>query len=688
MPKNLFVSHLLFVSMGKDNHMTTSDQIKINSEHLLKKLAKLSESELSALVLHHNQKYFQANQPEITDEAFDKLVEALRFINPDAPALLEIGSKEVASEIIHQEPMLSLEKCYDDATFFKWAHKISGSFVAMPKIDGVACSITYSKQGKLIMASTRGDGRVGENITKNALLIGDLPKNLPTKALSTLGIQESCNIRGEVFLPLSTFKNRFAQEFSNPRNLAAGFLKLKIADEAKSNCLRFFPYDIRGTNLTTEQEKFELLDILGFSMMPWSMVTNDQEASKTYLNLLREREHYDFELDGVVFRANALTDQKRLGETAHHPRYAMAYKFHGESAPTKLIGVEWSVARSGSITPVALVEPVFVSGASITRASLHNLGIFNALDLREHSLVEINRRGGVIPHLERVLSSRGEKLLPPTQCPSCGGAVVAEGDFLRCQNPKGCENVAVSKLVHFCHVLGIDGLGEKIIRKLFNAGLLKSFADVFRLTPSMLLSLERMGDVLANKLVDEINSKRTISLAAFIKSLGINEVGSNVSELLANNWPTIEQIRALTLDDLLSVHGIGESIATSCIDGLSENAADIDDLLTEISIAEQTLQATNADTNHPLFNKSVVFTGKMAHLERKAAQEAVKKLGGKTPDALNKHVDYLVIGDEGSPLLGEGKKSTKHKQAEKFIGDSGTIRIISETDFMAMLSAK
>lgn len=668
--------------------MTTNPTIKANSENLLKRLAALSEPELSALIRYHNRRYFLDNAPEITDEAFDKLVEALRFINEHADALAEIGQKAAAevfgNEVNHEEAMLSLEKCYDDATFTKWASKINGGLLAMPKIDGVACSIQFSSEGKLIQAATRGDGKVGENISKNASLIHDLPKVVPIKNLSFM-VNEPFNIRGEVYLPLSTFQERFREEFSSPRNLAAGFLKLKNADEKKCQLLRFFPYDIRGLPFATEKEKFLALRHLGFSMMPWSLVHTEQEAQSLYLKFLQARSGYDFELDGVVFRANLIATQRRLGETAHHPRYAIAYKFHGDTAPTKLIGIEWSVARSGIITPVALVEPVFVSGASIRRASLHNLGIFNSLDLHEESLVEINRRGGVIPHLERVLSSKGKKLIPPEHCPSCGGPVIVDGDFLRCQNPVACENVTVGKLVHFCHVLGIEGLGEKIIRKLYDHGLLKNFGDIFRLTSEKLRTLERMGDILAQKLIDEIKSKRTIPLATFIRALGIPEIGNNISELLANNWPSLEQVRKLSKDDLLAVHGIGESIAESLVHGMQEHRLEMDDLLSLITIEAKPEIAPNADTSHPFYGKSVLFTGKMAHLERKAAQDAVKKVGGKTPDAMSKHIDFLVIGDEGSPLLGDGKKSTKHKQAEKIIGEGGALKIISESEFLRML---
>lgn len=644
--------------------------------------------ELSFLIEHHNRKYFSENAPEITDEAFDKLVEALKFINPKALVLHKVGhlALKFGKEVIHQSPMLSLEKCYDEQAFFKWAEKINGDFIAMPKIDGVASSILYSLEGQMIEASTRGDGLVGEDITKNAQSIPKLPLALPKNlVLSSLSPnQEHLEIRGEVFLPLSHFKKFFALDFSSPRNLAAGFLKLKNPEKNKIENLRFFPYDIRGSRAKNEEEKFKLLESLGFSMMPWWLLKNDPKATAVYYSLLKDRDNFDYEIDGVVFRANSLEDQLRLGETSHHPKYALAYKFQGESAQTKLIGVEWSVARSGIITPIAIVEPVFVSGASISRASLHNVGIFQKLDLREQSLVEIVRRGGVIPHLERVLSRMGAPLPIPSSCPSCHGPVVMVDEFLYCKNPKECEEVAVGQLIHFCHVVGIEGLGEKIVRNLFREGLLKTFGDIFRLTTELLLRLPRMGEVLAKKLIDEINSKKTIELKVFLESLGINEVGSNVSELIASNFHTLEKIRSLTVEDLMPIHGIGESISHSLVKGLHENSLEIDDLLSSITVQDEIESNLKADRAHPLFGQAVVFTGKMAHLDRRAAQGLVKRLGGKAPGAITSSTTILVIGDEGSPLLGIGKKSTKQKTAEKLIALGHAIKIISETEFLRL----
>jgi DNA ligase (NAD+) len=672
--------------------MAKNIKIIENSEKLLKQLTDLSEERLAQLVTYHNKKYFEENNPEITDEAFDKLVEALRFINPDSESLSQIGHKDETDStakfgdiVVHSDPMLSLEKCYDDGTFHRWAKKIMGDFIAMPKIDGVACSIKYSYDGKLLKAATRGDGRSGEDVTKNALLIADLPGDLNKELVKSIISNSFLEIRGEIFLPLGKFNEMFANDFTSPRNLAAGILKLKEGDRTKNNYLKFFPYDLRGSNANSEKEKFDLLKHLGFSMMPWWVVKNDAQATKIYNKFLQNRNSFDYEIDGVVFRANSLADQMRLGETAHHPRYALAYKFQGESAQTRLIKVEWSVARSGIITPIAIVEPVFVSQARVSRASLHNIKIFFELDLREQSLVEIVRRGGVIPYLERVLSKKGPKISIPHRCPSCSGPIIIDKDFLRCQNPSNCQNVLVSRIVHFCHSLNIEGLGEKIVRKLVEARMVKKFGDIFRLNPNALSTLERMGQVLASKLVDEIKGKQKIELATFIKALGIPEIGSNISELVANNFYTLAKIRKLEITDLLPIHGIGKNIATSLIEGLKEYAHEIDDLLQIIEVKEENGTAQNTDSSHPLFGCSVVFTGKMAHLERKSAQKEVKKYGGKTPGAISGNIDILVIGDDGSPLLGAGQKSTKQKEAEKLINEGHKLKIISESEFLKLL---
>lgn len=663
----------------------SKDLIRANSEALLKQLASLSERELADLVVHHNKKYFVDAAPEISDEAFDKLVEALKFLNPRSGVLSLVGHASFGQEVVHLRPMLSLDKCYDDQSFHKWAEKIKGDLVAMPKIDGIASSLIYSQNGEFLQAATRGDGVAGENITQNMSVIDDIPQKLPEKICEEIcSGDELIEVRGEVYLPLTRFNEKYAEEFANPRNLAGGALKQKDQQKSKKYGLQFLPYDLRGTSAQSEVEKFLLLERLGFPAMPWRLVLNDEDSPKAMREFANMRSTLDFEIDGVVYRANNLSDQIRLGETAHHPRYALAYKFQGESAPSELLSVEWSVSRSGAITPVAIINPVFISGAHISRASLHNLGIFLSLGLLEQSLVEVERRGGVIPHVERVLSKKGRALLPPDNCPSCNSPTEVVGDFLYCSAKQQCRAVRASNLIHFCSVLGIEGLGEKIIYKLLDHGLIENFKDIFSLSLPDLLSLERMGQVLARKLLDEIASKREIPLPVFLRALGIEEVGSNISELVASNFHTLARVRNLSVSDLTPVQGIGERIAQSLVQGLHDLCEQIDELLSVVVVKDVLTSSLDVDQSNALFGKSVVFTGKMAHLERKSAQNLVKRLGGTAPGAISSHTDYLVIGDEGSALLGQGQKSTKQKEAEKLIAAGSGLRIISESEFLRL----
>ncbi|MCA9508854.1 MAG: NAD-dependent DNA ligase LigA, partial [Myxococcales bacterium] len=617
--------------------MRDAKNILENSKELLDKLPNLSESQISSLVAYHNQKYFRDADPEISDEAFDKLVETLRFINPDSPELEHIEeSSSFREEIVHKQPMLSLEKCYDVQTFFKWAEKINGDFVVMPKIDGVACSIIYSPKGKLISAATRGDGKIGENITQNIKMIKDIPHHLHSHMLKDFVDKTTAiEIRGEVYLPLSRFNDEYSTIFANPRNLAAGALKHKEKEKSKAYGLSFFPYDIRGTKAATEKQKFEILAECNFSMMPWHIVKNNEKTSEVYFQLEKDRATFDYEIDGVVYRANEQSEQTRLGETAHHPRFAIAFKFHGESAQTKLERVEWSVSRSGIITPVAIVKPIFVSGANVSRASLHNLRIFNALELCEESLVEINRRGGVIPHVERVLMRRGAPIEIPKHCPSCHHATYIEDEFLYCSNKEKCVVATVARLVHFAHVIGIEGMGEKIVAKLHAAGFIKHYQDIYQLKIENILQIEGMGQLSATKLIEEINSKREIELQAFLRALGIDEVGANIAELIAANFHSLSKVRELSIEDLTPIFGIGERIAQSVVAGLEDYSEEIDEILLYVKIKDFTEALEVADKNSPIFGKSFVFTGKMAHMERKSAQELVKKMGGRAPGAMS-----------------------------------------------------
>lgn len=628
---------------------------------------------------HHNDAYFKKGEPEITDAAFDKLVETLRMVKADSTVLEELGEKPAEKSLVHKEPMLSLDKCYDDQSFLKWREKITGSLVAMPKIDGVACSLHYDEKGNLRQGLTRGDGRSGEDITENVKRIRDIQTQLKSEL-----VDGTLEIRGEVYMRISRFKAAYAEEFANPRNLAAGALKQKEAKKSEAYQLSFFPYDIRGTKLATERAKFHLLDQLGFQVPP---VRFDEDFKTTVRDFFTTRDSLDFEIDGVVFRADSIAEQARLGETAHHPKFAIAYKFQGESAQTHLVNVEWSVGRTGVITPVAIVQPVFVSGATVTRASLHNLGLFLKHDLREHALVEIVRRGGVIPHVERVLRSEGKPYAAPTQCPSCGKPPVVDGDFLRCSEPWECEQIQVGRIIHYCYALEIEGFGEKWVRTLVSKGMVKSPADLYRLTRDDLLGLDRMGPVLASKMIDQIESKKEVQLWQFLSALGLAEIGPVVARALAQHFQDFDALRKAQKEEITSIYGVGESIADALIVGFKTFSDEIDDILTKVRIVKEK-QLTGLDENHPIFGKSVVFTGKMAYLDRKEAQKRVQAVGGNTPASVTATTDFVVIGDEGSALLRGGEKSTKHKAAEKLVSQGAKVNIISETAFLELLGTK
>lgn len=667
----------------------------LQDRQLLSQLPTLSIEELEELVRYHNHQYFVLMSPEVSDETFDKLVETLRSKKPNSSALAELGSDlpktpgTTFATITHRSPMLSLDKCYEQDTFDKWREKIRCDLIAMPKIDGVACSLIYGPDGRLLQAATRGDGEKGENITQNVLMIRELPHHLDAEIIRPFLDQDAClEVRGEVFIPLSLFNEKYAEDFSSPRNLAAGGLKQKEAQKSGEIELRFFPYDVRGEKLFSEQEKFVLLEKLGFLMMPWEHLTNNEQAIKAFISFNERSRDFDFETDGVVFRANDLKEQVRLGLTAHHPRYAIAYKFQSETAATNLLEIQWSVSRTGVITPVAIFKPVHLSGAQITRASLHNLRIFKEFGLKTTSLIEINRRGGVIPYVERVLNTEGIPLIPPSHCPSCGSNTREDGDFLYCEKPDACVVVRVSRLIHFASVVEIEGLGPKLITKLFEASLLRKMGDIYRLTVDDLFALPRMGDILANKIINEISRHRALSLTTFLHALGIPDIGDTIAEILAANFPTIELLRTATKEQVMAIHGLGEKIADNVVNGLVDLSDEIDDLLSVATIKALGAVDLTLDQHHPLYKKSVVFTGKMAHLERKAAQNLVKKFGGSAPGAFSSKVDFLVIGDEGSPLLYGGAKSTKHKEAEKYIAEGKPVNIISETDFLSLLKGQ
>jgi len=625
----------------------------------------MSVEELEAEVRRHNRLYFIEHKPIISDYEFDQLVEELRRRKPDSAALTEIFSDALptGAKVIHKIPMLSLDKCYDKKTLKDWAAKFKGEIIASPKIDGCAVSIKYGKDGRLIQAATRGDGVEGEEITANVRTIRKIPQQIH---------QKNVEVRGEIYMPLSVFK-RYEKEFANPRNLAAGAVKQKDPRKTAEYALSFWAYDLLNAGIPTEEEKRKTLAKEKFPVVEWKLI-HREKMQGIFEQFLKKRNDYDFETDGVVYKANQVSEQERLGVTAHHPRFAIAYKFQGESGVTVLEDIEWSVARTGVITPVAVVRPVELSGVTVTHASLHNVGIMKKLGVSKGAKVLMMRRGGVIPNVESVVEGGDKAAEVPKKCPSCGAPTELREDFLYCTNANSCVASKIAELEHFIKEIGCDGFGEKLIAKLYDTGIVTDSAEFYTITKDDLLQLERMGDVLATKLVSAINEKRDLTLEAFIRSLGIREVGKHVSKILGE-LGDIKKVMALTEEELSSIHTIGPVIAHEVVMGLKQKKPLIEKLLKQVKMEKTKVKS---EARGPLAGKKILFTGALIAMERKAAQTLVEEAGGEAAEGVSRELDYLIVGDAG----GAGSKLDK---AKKIIAEGGKIKILSEKEFLKMI---
>ena len=641
-------------------------------------LDSLGVDELAELVTHHNKRYWDLHDPEISDYDYDRLVNALKAAAPDHPVLSRMGpSTEAGTEVKHKHPMLSLDKCYSDDDLDKWGTSFTGKVVMMPKFDGIACALHYNAQGNLTLAATRGDGVTGDDITANAREIADIPRKLKVKS------DGAVEVRGEIYMKLSVFAKFKAEGMANPRNLAAGAIKQKDAKKSAAYGLSFAAYDLLGTDHKTHSEELEALAAMGFHPIDHeTLAKEDMRAG--YQRMAQRRPSLDYEIDGVVFKTDSIAEQDRLGATAHHPRYAIAYKFQGDSGTSVLRAVEWSVARTGAITPVAIVDPVSLSGVTVTRASLHHPGFITKLGLTLGAEVVMMRRGGVIPNVEFVSKAGTEPVEIPKTCPSCGAGTRWEKDFLLCTAPRTCKAVVIGLLAHYASAVDMLGFGDSILEQSYDAGFLRSPEDFYTVTVDQLAKLDRSGEKIAQKLVKEVDKKRTLDLATFLRALGLPELGKNVSKILSEKYKTLDAVLQVTEAEFSQVHGIGDTIARTVVQGLKDAAPLIAALRKHVTLTENTAPAAatggGAKTG-PFTGKTFVFTGKMASLERKPAEELVASLGGTSLDAVNKALTYLVVGDLKKP----GEKSTKEKAADKLVAAGASLKVISETDFLAMV---
>jgi DNA ligase (NAD+) len=605
-----------------------------------------SITELENLVKKHNSLYWDLNAPEISDIEFDALVEQLRALSPTSPVLSSLGENfaELGNEVSHAKPMLSLDKCYTEEDLIKWSKSFS-SIVYTPKIDGMACSIKY-ENGILVQGATRGDGSKGEDITQN--IINIVPKRI--------AITQSIEVRGELYMPISTFQSQ-KDLFANPRNAVAGIIKRK--ENSDSSSIKFLAYDLIGADLDLFSDKLNTLANLGFTIPPFTVLTKDLQSG--YDQILSTKDSLDYELDGVVYRANSNKEYENAGYTSHHPKGAIAYKFQGEFGTTKLLNVEWQISRSGILTPVAIVQPVKLSGAMVGRITLHHAGMIKTKGLSLNADVLAIRRGGVIPHLEKVITAGDKEIEIPVSCPFCSSSTEQRDDFLYCT-----ANCSLStKVSHFMDKVGIEGIGNVWIEKLIEEGLINNFADLYRLKREELLKIESVGETRADNWLSSITKSTRISLDKFLVSLGINSLGRKASDVLASQFKTLDSVRNLKEKDIEKIDGFGNVTASEIVLGLKANASLIDELLQYITI-------DNGSEKEGMFKGlSFLFTGTLTTLKRNEAEAKVLEMGGNVASSVSKNLSYLVAGEKAGSKL---EKAT-----------SLGIKVITEDQFINML---
>ncbi|MCC6621348.1 MAG: NAD-dependent DNA ligase LigA [Deltaproteobacteria bacterium] len=648
-----------------------------------KPVESMSPDELATAIRFHNHRYFVLHDPVISDYAFDRIVRRLRALAPEHPALAELTPEGGTGELrTHDTPMLSLEKAYSETEVLEWSRTFVGDVVEAPKIDGIAASLKYDAQGRLVSAVTRGDGVQGEVFTPNARFVRSVPKDLG---------EGPVEIRGEVYLPLSVFRRKFAGQFANPRNTAAGAIKQKEPHKTADYELEFFAYGVRGRDFAKLTDGLAWAAARGVRCVPHALV--DRSAiGAGHAAWLADRERADCELDGVVYTADLTSEQRRLGETSHHPRWAIAFKFQGESARSTIVDIEWSVSRSGAITPIAVIAPVFLSGAEVSRCSLHNLAILAKLGAGIGAEVVASRRGGVIPHIESVVTPGPEVARPPERCPASGHPTVVDGDVLMCSEPHHCPAARLGTLEHWLKSVDIDGFGPKVLAKLVERDWVSEPADFYRLTVDQLETLDRLGRKSAQNLVDAVQAKRRLPLATLLASLGVDTLGWVAAQKVARTFGALDRVMAASEAEIATIHGLGETTARLIRAGLDRRRDIIDALAEVVTIEDHAPEADPAtggaeiviDPNDPIAGKSFVFTGKLEAFDRKTAQSIVKSRGGTTPDDVSKTLDYLVVGGDELAESGAGKKSGKLKKAEKLAQDAGRPAIISEAEFKAL----
>jgi DNA ligase (NAD+) len=655
-------------------------------------------------IRRHEYRYYVLDDPEISDAEFDRLMNELKkleaahreLITPDSPTQ-RVGGKprEGFVKVAHSAPMLSLDNAYSEEELRDWerrVHELSGrndiEYVCELKLDGMSLALRF-EDGKLVRGITRGDGSIGEDVTSNVRTVRSVPLSISHAQLKKAGIPRDFEVRGEMLMPIASFKKmneeRAKQElsqFANPRNATAGTVRQLEPSITAQRRLDYFAYMLlaktgegarRSTNsgdggtsvparATTlfgnHWETLNALDSAGFKVNPRrALADNFDEVWKFIGQWEEKRETLPYEIDGVVIKVNSTAMQRELGFTGKAPRWAIAYKYAARGGITQIENIHVQVGRTGKLTPVAELKPVPIGGTTVSRATLHNMDEIERLGVKIGDWVEVERGGDVIPKVTRVVDDkdhpRGHKSFHmPEKCPVCGGHVVrAEGEAdHRCVNQK-CPAKLRETILHFASrgVMNIDGMGDALVTQLTESGVVKDVADIYKLTKTQLLSLERMGEKSADNILREIENSKKLPLERVIYGLGIRFVGERTAQFLAEHFGDISALEKAGEEELQQVEEVGPRIAKSILEFFAEPRNR--ELVDELRSAGLTLKGKKKERGTKLAGKTFVLTGTLANYTRDEAKKLIEDAGGKVAGSVSKKTDYVVAGaDAGSKL--------------------------------------
>src|SRR5579871_811178 len=656
---------------------------KNSDKNVVKKIESLRDE-----IRHHEYRYYALDDPEISDGEFDKLMQRLldleashpELVTPDSPSQRVSGApSEGFVKAAHSSPMLSLDNTYNVDDLRDWerrVHELKGrtdiEYVCELKLDGMSLALQY-EDGRLVRGLTRGDGTVGEDVTSNIRTVRSIPLSISKDKLKKAGIPPNFEVRGEMLMPLASFRKmneeqeaKGLKQFANPRNATAGTVRNLDPNITAQRRLDYFSYMLLHDGRTffyRHSKTLDALDQAGFKVNPARTLAQNFDQVWSFIEKEEQlREKLPYEIDGIVVKVNRTSLQDELGFTGRAPRWAIAYKYAARAGITLVEDIVPQVGRTGKLTPVAHLKPVFIGGTTVSRATLHNMDEIERLGVKIGDWVEVERGGDVIPKVTRVVEDkdhpRGHKAFHmPEKCPVCGTHVVrTEGEVdYRCVNAN-CPAKLRETILHFASrgVMNIEGMGDALVTQLTERGLVKNVADIYKLTKDDLLSLERMGDKSAQNVLDEIENSKKLPLERVIFGLGIRFVGERTAEFLAAHFGAMDDLMKASVEELQEVNEVGPRIAESIHEFFAEPRNR--DLVEQLRKAGLQFTGKKKERGTKLAGKVFVLTGTLANYSRDDAKKMIEDAGGKVTGSVSKKTDYVIAGTDAGSKLDKAKE--------------------------------